>query len=100
MDRITQLQDGIDQLQHTMLTCIDYLHTRAPLLPTSTDIPITKKNEIAETEEQLKATKKELAGSFCRLIKQNEILIESLPDLSCTEESQVSFYLYIDFSRV
>ncbi|KAJ9056445.1 hypothetical protein DSO57_1033007 [Entomophthora muscae] len=83
-----------------MLTCIDYLHTRAPLLPTSTDIPITKKNEIAETEEQLKATKKELAGSFCRLIKQNEILIESLPDLSCTEESQVSFYLYIDFSRV
>ncbi|KAI9299182.1 hypothetical protein K502DRAFT_345335 [Neoconidiobolus thromboides FSU 785] len=79
MDRISQLQDGVDQLLYMLITSIDYLSSTAPFMSTNEDVPITQNNPNFISQEELENSKRELAKSIVRRIKDNDELIMSLP---------------------
>ncbi|KDQ17606.1 hypothetical protein BOTBODRAFT_155686 [Botryobasidium botryosum FD-172 SS1] len=79
MDRITQLQDGIDQLLVIMSSSIHYLVNKTALRQVSPDIPVIRQREKADPEPVFEANQKELVNDLIRKAKQVEYLIESLP---------------------
>ncbi|KAJ3932569.1 MAG: hypothetical protein NXY57DRAFT_960753 [Lentinula lateritia] len=82
MDRITQLQDEIQQLLMIMSTSIAYLTNRTNFIQVSPEIPITKQRnpEKYDTPDVFEANKKELVTDLIRKAKQVEYLINSLPE--------------------
>ncbi|KAK0448436.1 uncharacterized protein EV420DRAFT_1275684 [Desarmillaria tabescens] len=90
MDRITQLQDEIQQLLTIMSNSIAYLTTRANFLQVSTLVPVTKSRnpEKYDPEDVFEANKKELVTDLMAKAKQVEYLIQSLPQPE-EEEEQV-----------
>ncbi|KAF8232972.1 hypothetical protein L208DRAFT_1396425 [Tricholoma matsutake] len=82
MDRITQLQDEIQQLLTIMSNSIGYLTSRSNFLQVSPEIPITKQRnpEKYDTPEVFEANKKELVNDLVVKAKQVEYLIKSLPE--------------------
>ncbi|KAJ7149616.1 hypothetical protein C8R46DRAFT_1309494 [Mycena filopes] len=90
MDRITQLQDEIQQLLTIMFSAIAYLTSRANFVQISEEIPITKERNADKFDEPevFEANKKELIADLILKAKQVEYLIESLPEPE-REEDQV-----------
>ncbi|KAK0244964.1 hypothetical protein ARMGADRAFT_1048143 [Armillaria gallica] len=88
MDRITQLQDEIQQLLTIMSNSIAYLTTRANFLQVSSQVPVTKSRnpEKYDAEEVFEANKKELVTDLMAKAKQVEYLIQSLPQPEEEEE--------------
>ncbi|KAJ6529845.1 hypothetical protein B0H19DRAFT_1223585 [Mycena capillaripes] len=88
MDRITQLQDEIQQLLTIMARTIAYLTSRADFVQVSADVPITKQRnpEKYDTPEVFEANKKELVTDLIVKAKQVEYLIQSLPEPEAEEE--------------
>ncbi|KAJ7593509.1 hypothetical protein C8J56DRAFT_499362 [Mycena floridula] len=82
MDRITQLQDEIQQLLLIMSKSVGYLTARSNFLQVSPDIPITKQRnpEKYDEPEVFEANKKELVTDLIIKAKQVEYLINSLPE--------------------
>ncbi|KAJ3878578.1 hypothetical protein F5051DRAFT_227806 [Lentinula edodes] len=82
MDRITQLQDEIQQLLMIMSTSIAYLTNRTNFIQVSPEIPITKQRnpDKYDTPDVFEANKKELVTDLIRKAKQVEYLINSLPE--------------------
>ncbi|KAJ3807165.1 hypothetical protein EV368DRAFT_23829, partial [Lentinula lateritia] len=101
MDRITQLQDEIQQLLMIMSTSIAYLTNRTNFIQVSPEIPITKQRnpEKYDTPDVFEANKKELVTDLIRKAKQVEYLINSLPEPE-PEEFQVCFLLPIQAQRL
>ncbi|KAF7314535.1 Mediator of RNA polymerase II transcription subunit 21 [Mycena kentingensis (nom. inval.)] len=81
MDRITQLQDEIQQLLTIMSRSISYLTARANFVQVGADIPITKerKPDKYDPPDVFEANKKELVADLMLKAKQVEYLIQSLP---------------------
>ncbi|KAM6493845.1 hypothetical protein JOM56_010206 [Amanita muscaria] len=81
MDRITQLQDEIQQLLTIMANSIAYLTSRSNFVQVSPDIPITKQRnpEKYDSPDVLEANQKELVTDLIVKAKQVEYLINSLP---------------------
>jgi len=81
MDRITQLQEGVEQLLTIMSSSISYLCTRATFKQVSDHIPVTKLRpaEKVDAPEVFEKRKQELVSDLMRKAKQLEFLIESLP---------------------
>ncbi|KAF8329111.1 uncharacterized protein EI90DRAFT_3155481 [Cantharellus anzutake] len=89
MDRLTQLQDSIDELLTVMSSSIHYLITRADFEQLNPDIPITKsRGDKAASPEEFEATKKDLVNSLVMQAKKIEILIRALP-APVSEQQQV-----------
>ncbi|KAI0757534.1 hypothetical protein C8Q80DRAFT_1133969 [Daedaleopsis nitida] len=90
MDRITQLQDEIQQLMTIMSSSIAYLTSRANFLQVSQEIPITKSRNADKYDqpEAFEANQKELVTDLIVKAKQVELLIQSLPEPD-PEEQQV-----------
>ncbi|KAI0762503.1 hypothetical protein C8Q74DRAFT_1290569 [Fomes fomentarius] len=90
MDRITQLQDEIQQLLTIMSSSIAYLTSRSNFLQVSPEIPITKSRNADKYDEPevLEANKKELVTDLIVKAKQVQYLIQSLPEPD-PEEKQV-----------
>ncbi|KAJ6456793.1 hypothetical protein C8R47DRAFT_1181020 [Mycena vitilis] len=88
MDRITQLQDEIQQLLTIMSSTIAYLTSRANFVQVSEDVPITKQRnpEKFDSPEVFEANKKELVTDLIVKAKQVEYLIKSLPEPEPEEE--------------
>ncbi|KAJ6517260.1 hypothetical protein C8R47DRAFT_1181645 [Mycena vitilis] len=88
MDRITQLQDEIQQLLTIMSSTIAYLTSRANFVQVSADVPITKQRNADKYDEPevFEANKKELATDLIVKAKQVEYLIQSLPEPEAEEE--------------
>ncbi|KAK0232534.1 hypothetical protein IW262DRAFT_1498945 [Armillaria fumosa] len=88
MDRITQLQDEIQQLLTIMSNSIAYLTTRANFLQVSSQVPVTKSRnpDKYDPEEVFEANKKELVTDLMVKAKQVEYLIQSLPQPEEEEE--------------
>lgn len=88
MDRITQLQDEIQNLLTIMSNSIAYLTSRSNFLQVSPEIPITKQRnpEKVDPPEVFEANKKELATDLMVKAKQVEYLIQSLPEPEPEEE--------------
>ncbi|KAJ4476369.1 hypothetical protein C8J55DRAFT_431456 [Lentinula edodes] len=82
MDRITQLQDEIQQLLMIMSTSIAYLTNRTNFIQVSPEIPITKQRnpDKYDAPDVFEANKKELVTDLIRKAKQVEYLINSLPE--------------------
>jgi len=93
MDRITQLQDGIEQLLQIMSHSVHYLVNRTDFKQVTADIPITKSRNVekVDTPEVFEANKRELVADLVRKAKQVEYLIQSLPEPE-KEEDQARRY--------
>ncbi|KAK7688040.1 hypothetical protein QCA50_008410 [Cerrena zonata] len=89
MDRITQLQDEIQQLLTIMANSVAYLTSRANFMQVGPDIPVTKQRnpEKVDAPDVFEANKKEMANDLMVKAKQIEFLINSLPEPE-SEESQ------------
>ncbi|KAK0197736.1 hypothetical protein F5146DRAFT_920288 [Armillaria mellea] len=88
MDRITQLQDEIQQLLTIMSNSVAYLTMRANFLQVSSQVPVTKSRnpEKYDAEEIFEANKTELVTDLMAKAKQVEYLIQSLPQPEEEEE--------------
>ncbi|KAI3601662.1 hypothetical protein WG66_009036 [Moniliophthora roreri] len=100
MDRITQLQDEIQNLLRIMSSSIAYLTTRTNFLQVSPDIPVTKqrnpeKYDLPELSFHVAippkdvftiANKQELVADLVVKAKQVEYLIDSLPEPESEED--------------
>ncbi|KAL9710948.1 hypothetical protein Ac2012v2_005488 [Leucoagaricus gongylophorus] len=82
MDRITQLQDEIQQILVIMANTIAYLTTRSNFLQVSPDVPITKQRNLEkyDSPEVFEANKRELVTDLIVKAKQIDYLIDSLPE--------------------
>ncbi|KAF5361071.1 hypothetical protein D9756_004647 [Leucocoprinus leucothites] len=82
MDRITQLQDEIQQILVIMSNTIAYLTTRANFAQVSSEVPITKQRnpEKFDSPEVFEANKRELVTDLIVKAKQIDYLINSLPE--------------------
>lgn len=82
MDRITQLQDEIQQLLTIMSRSITYLTSRTNFVQVNPDIPITKARpqEKFDSPDIFEANKKEIVNDLLTKAKQIEYLINSLPE--------------------
>ncbi|KAL5534760.1 hypothetical protein ACEPAG_1224 [Sanghuangporus baumii] len=89
MDRITQLQNEIEQLLTIMSQTIQYLTTRTNFEQVSAAIPITKSRNADKFDppDVFESNKAELAADLVSKAKQVEVLIKSLP-VPESEESQ------------
>ncbi|KAH9971206.1 hypothetical protein BGW80DRAFT_1322660 [Lactifluus volemus] len=95
MDRITQLQDEIQNLLTIMSRSIAYLTTRVNFVQVSQEIPITKQRNLDKVDppDVFEANKKELVDDLMVKAKQIEYLIQSLPtpepeDVQVTRSSE------------
>jgi len=81
MDRITQLQDGIEQLLTIMSSSITYLCAKADFKQVSEQIPMTRTRpaEKVDSPDIFAANKQELVADLMRKTRQIQILIQSLP---------------------
>jgi len=88
MDRITQLQEGVEQLLTLMSSSITYLCSRTTFRQVSDQLPITRTRPAAKVDppEIFEANTKELVGDLMRKAKQVEFLINSLPVPESEEE--------------
>jgi mediator of RNA polymerase II transcription subunit 21 len=88
MDRITQLQDEIQQLLVIMSNTIGYLTSRSNFLQVSPDVPVTKQRnpEKFDAPDVFQANQKELVTDLIVKAKQIEYLINSLPEPEAEEE--------------
>ncbi|KAF7969743.1 hypothetical protein HWV62_28507 [Athelia sp. TMB] len=87
MDRITQLQDEIQQLLTIMSSSIAYLTSRANFVQVSPEVPITKQRnpDKFDPPDVFEANKKELVTDLVVKAKQVEYLIQSLPEPEAEE---------------
>ncbi|KAI0761150.1 hypothetical protein BD413DRAFT_486365 [Trametes elegans] len=90
MDRITQLQDEIQQLLTIMSSSIAYLTSRSNFVQVSQEVPVTKSRnpDKYDPPDVFEANKKELVTDLMVKAKQVEYLIQSLPEPD-PEENQV-----------
>ncbi|KIM81860.1 hypothetical protein PILCRDRAFT_821219 [Piloderma croceum F 1598] len=88
MDRITQLQDEIQQLLTIMSSTIAYLTSRSNFVQVSPEVPITKQRntEKFDPPDVFEANQKELVTDLVVKAKQVEYLIQSLPEPEPEEE--------------
>jgi len=88
MDRITQLQDAIQQLLMIMSNTIAYLTSRSNFAQVSPQIPITKQRnpDKFDPPDVFEANQKELVTDLIVKAKQIEYLINSLPEPEPEEE--------------
>ncbi|PBK60680.1 hypothetical protein ARMSODRAFT_897633 [Armillaria solidipes] len=88
MDRITQLQDEIEQLLTIMSNSLVYLTSRSNFLQVSPAVPVTKSRnpEKYDAAETFEGNKRELVVDLIAKAKQVEYLIQSLPEPEAEEE--------------
>ncbi|KAK0220594.1 hypothetical protein IW262DRAFT_1272425 [Armillaria fumosa] len=88
MDRITQLQDEIEQLLTIMSNSLVYLTSRSNFLQVSSAVPVTKSRnpEKYDVAEVFEGNKRELVIDLIAKAKQVEYLIQSLPQPEAEEE--------------
>ncbi|KAA1475393.1 hypothetical protein DENSPDRAFT_932322 [Dentipellis sp. KUC8613] len=81
MDRITQLQDELQNLLTIMSSSIAYLTSRTNFLQVSPDIPVTKQRnpDKVDPPDVFEANKRELVTDLMTKAKQVELLIQNLP---------------------
>ncbi|KAI0286420.1 hypothetical protein BC826DRAFT_1093510 [Russula brevipes] len=81
MDRITQLQDEIQNLLTRMSSSIAYLTSRVNFAQVSEEVPVTKQRnpDKVDAPDVFEANKKELVDDLMLKAKQIEHIIQSLP---------------------
>ncbi|PVU99006.1 hypothetical protein BB559_001062 [Furculomyces boomerangus] len=88
MDRITQLQDKIEQLSLMMVSSLDTIHKRAEMKQVDPNYPVTKKNEISIGSESIEDVIKASAVKIRNQIKDIDTLIKALPKIEKTKNQK------------
>ncbi|KAJ2743250.1 hypothetical protein GGI20_003878 [Coemansia sp. BCRC 34301] len=88
VDRVTQLQDSIDQQCQMLFSSLHYLHKKAGMVQVGPDIPVTNQNTGADQPDEFTARTREIANDICCQAKKIDALIESLPGVSVSEAEQ------------
>jgi len=89
MDRVTQLQDAIEELFGSMSDSIKYLSTASGSIQVNPDIPITKTDPLSAPPEEFEAKKKALVDELIEKANLISFLIDALP-VAEKEEDQVA----------
>ncbi|KAI9736091.1 MAG: RNA polymerase II mediator complex subunit [Claussenomyces sp. TS43310] len=92
-DRLTQLQDAVDQLAHQFVACLYYVHRHHDLEPLSAtdkvrDVKQESDGVAPYPEDVFKAGQRELAQDLILKEQQIEFLISKLPGLTHSERYQ------------
>ncbi|KAJ1722456.1 hypothetical protein LPJ53_003140 [Coemansia erecta] len=88
IDRVTQLQDSIDQQCQMLFSSLHYLHKKAGMVQVAPSIPVTQHNEGADSADEFTSRTREIANDICRQAKKIDTLIESLPGVAVSESDQ------------
>ncbi|ORX95864.1 hypothetical protein K493DRAFT_337171 [Basidiobolus meristosporus CBS 931.73] len=96
MDRLTQLQDSIDQLALMFVSSVDYLQGKSAMVTSNPEFPVTKANERADPPDVFKKSTRELAADICKHAKQIDTLVEALPGIKHTEADQIRLLETLD----
>jgi len=97
MDRLTQIQDAIEQLLTMMTSSISYLTQRTDFKEVDPEVPLTKSRpkDKVDPPKVFEENKKELMVDLVRKAKQIELLINSLPVLE-PEETQAARFAQLE----
>ncbi|KAJ2401525.1 hypothetical protein GGI23_001341 [Coemansia sp. RSA 2559] len=88
IDRVTQLQDSIDEQCQMLFNSLGYLHRKAGMAQVAPDIPITQQNTNSASKDEFSARTQEIANDICCQAKKIDALIDSLPGVSVSESDQ------------
>jgi mediator of RNA polymerase II transcription subunit 21 len=91
-DRLSQLQQTLNQQSEIFFTVVGALQRDAPLLETNPDIPVScwSKEQIEANLTGNKELAKTAAKDIVQLSKVVDFLIEHLPGINQSEEEQVT----------
>ncbi|KAJ8661912.1 hypothetical protein O0I10_002243 [Lichtheimia ornata] len=89
MDRLTQLQDGIDAMARMLTNSLFYVHEKSSMAQLNDSIPIAQPKVQADPPEVFQQNLHELAGDLVKKAKEIDALIEVLPGIKNTEEEQM-----------
>ncbi|KAJ1729975.1 hypothetical protein LPJ61_003261 [Coemansia biformis] len=95
VDRVTQLQDSIDEQCRMLFSSLHYLHKKAGMVQVAPEIPVTQQNEGADSADEFSLRTRDIATDICRQAKKIDALIESLPGVAVSEREQEE-----DFARL
>ncbi|OLL24265.1 Mediator of RNA polymerase II transcription subunit 21 [Neolecta irregularis DAH-3] len=89
MDRITQLQDALDQLAIRFYSTLNHLNTQHDFVPFPGQTKATDPHLQVSSAEEFDASKRELAKDIVSKAREIDLLIESLPGITATENEQM-----------
>ncbi|KAF3937402.1 hypothetical protein ABW19_dt0206973 [Dactylella cylindrospora] len=87
-DRLTQLQDAIDQLATIFYCALRYVGTHHDFVPTGTEAKVRDETLTPDDPILFRASQQELARDLVLKTKQIEVLIASLPGIGVSEDDQ------------
>jgi len=87
-DRLTQLQDAVDQVTTQFFSALRYVGTHHDAIPVGNEAKVTDENAVVDNPETLEAAMNELARDLIVKSKQIEVLVTSLPGIGVSEEDQ------------
>ncbi|KAI8320753.1 hypothetical protein GQ54DRAFT_277251, partial [Martensiomyces pterosporus] len=96
VDRVTQLQDSIDQQCLMLVSSLDYLHKKAGMVQVGPSIPVTQTNVMADNAAEFHARTREIATDICRQAKKIDSLIEALPGIDVSESEQEREFIELE----
>ncbi|KAI5850956.1 mediator complex, subunit Med21 [Tricharina praecox] len=87
-DRLTQLQDAVDQIATQFFSAIRYIGTHHDAVPVGNEAKVTDENATIDTPEVFESRMSELARDLIIKSKQIEVLITTLPGIGVSEDDQ------------
>ncbi|KAL0638145.1 RNA polymerase II mediator complex subunit [Maublancomyces gigas] len=87
-DRLSQLQDAIDQMATQLFSALRYIGTHHDAVPVGGEAKVTDETAVVDDKATFDAAKFELARDLIFKSKQIEILITSLPGIGVSEDEQ------------
>ncbi|KAK7203498.1 mediator complex, subunit Med21 [Myxozyma melibiosi] len=88
-DRLTQLQDAIDQLAVQFYSAIHYLSTHHDFVPLEGEPKATDAHLVPDEPAVFESAKSELARDIMVRTRQIDLLIASLPGAGVSEQDQL-----------
>ncbi|KAJ8097945.1 mediator complex, subunit Med21 [Lipomyces tetrasporus] len=89
-DRLTQLQNAIDQLAVQFYSAMHYLDTHHDFVPLDTEAKVSDPQVTVDDPAVFEATKLELARDIMVKTRQIDLLIASLPGAGVSEQAQLA----------
>ncbi|KAK9460595.1 mediator complex, subunit Med21 [Lipomyces oligophaga] len=89
-DRLTQLQDAVDQLAVQFYSALHYLSSHHDFVPLGDDQKVSDAQWTADDPAVFEATKNELARDIMIRTRQIDLLIDSLPGAGVSETDQLA----------
>jgi len=87
-DRLSQLQDAIDQMATQFFSALRYIGTHHDAVPVGSEAKVTDDTAVIDDKTTFDAAKVELARDLIFKSKQIEFLITSLPGIGVSEDEQ------------